>query len=383
MKKRIYMRVLDWWIEDNEKNFYDNPLIKILLEKDKYDIVYSRNPDFIIYSSFGEEHLKYDCVRIFFTHENHRTDWAISDYGIDFDFMDFNDRHLRLPLSFLNEHLYSEILNNRNIKGRDKFCGMVVSNGISKERLLFFDILGRYKKVDSGGRWNNNIGGAVKDKIEWLRGYKFNICFENASYPGYLTEKLFDSFLAGCIPVYWGDTSLRCHLDKTHKTITQTTGGGGVNTIKIYGSIPNISRHFIEYFINPKSFINAHNFHTMEELADEVKRIDNDNNAYMAMLQESIFLDSINPFDYYKQKTFDFLDNILSQEKPYRRPLDEMNVRSQKQNHTINSIAKKIDKYSKKNVKLALGILNTIECVSHLPRSIGRGIKHLTQKPKS
>jgi len=44
------------------------------------------------------------------------------------------------------------------------------------------------------------------DKNIYLKQFLFNICAENASVPGYVTEKLFDALAAGTIPVYWGDT---------------------------------------------------------------------------------------------------------------------------------------------------------------------------------
>lgn len=43
------------------------------------------------------------------------------------------------------------------------------------------------------------------DKKEYLKQFQFNICSENSSTPGYVTEKLFESFEAGAIPIYWGD----------------------------------------------------------------------------------------------------------------------------------------------------------------------------------
>ena len=47
--------------------------------------------------------------------------------------------------------------------------------------------------------------GAVKSKNEVLQKYKFAICYENArDIPGYITEKIFDCFFAGCVPVYRG-----------------------------------------------------------------------------------------------------------------------------------------------------------------------------------
>jgi hypothetical protein len=43
------------------------------------------------------------------------------------------------------------------------------------------------------------------DKKIYLQQFQFNICSENAASPGYVTEKLFESFEAGAIPIYWGD----------------------------------------------------------------------------------------------------------------------------------------------------------------------------------
>ncbi len=46
--------------------------------------------------------------------------------------------------------------------------------------------------------------GPVPDKIATLSGFRFAICFENTRFPGYVTEKIFDCFFAGTIPVYLG-----------------------------------------------------------------------------------------------------------------------------------------------------------------------------------
>lgn len=47
--------------------------------------------------------------------------------------------------------------------------------------------------------------GPAKSKINLMQNYRFSICYENAEkIPGYITEKIFDSFAAGCVPIYWG-----------------------------------------------------------------------------------------------------------------------------------------------------------------------------------
>jgi alpha(1,3/1,4) fucosyltransferase len=57
--------------------------------------------------------------------------------------------------------------------------------------------------------------GKVKSKKEVLEKYKFAICYENArDIPGYITEKIFDCFFAGCVPIYWGANNITDHIPK-------------------------------------------------------------------------------------------------------------------------------------------------------------------------
>ncbi len=55
--------------------------------------------------------------------------------------------------------------------------------------------------------------GYVDVKRTVLEQYKFSICYENArDIPGYITEKIFDCFFAGCIPIYWGANNVTDHI---------------------------------------------------------------------------------------------------------------------------------------------------------------------------
>lgn len=64
--------------------------------------------------------------------------------------------------------------------------------------------------------------GKVSSKLDTMSSYKFAICYENArDIPGYITEKIFDCFFAGTIPIYWGAPNIcdfipkNCFIDKT------------------------------------------------------------------------------------------------------------------------------------------------------------------------
>jgi hypothetical protein len=55
--------------------------------------------------------------------------------------------------------------------------------------------------------------GEVSVKTEILSAAKFSYCYENVSdMPNYITEKIFDSFLSGCVPIYWGASNVLDHI---------------------------------------------------------------------------------------------------------------------------------------------------------------------------
>lgn len=55
--------------------------------------------------------------------------------------------------------------------------------------------------------------GTVADKLEKVSHYKFSIAYENiTNEPGYVTEKIFDCFSAGTIPIYWGAPNIGMYV---------------------------------------------------------------------------------------------------------------------------------------------------------------------------
>jgi len=74
-----------------------------------------------------------------------------------------------------------------------------------------FDFYGR-----GWGTTYKNYRGYV-DGHSWttLKNYKFSICYENMrDIKGWVTEKIFDCFEAGCVPVYWGAENITDFIPK-------------------------------------------------------------------------------------------------------------------------------------------------------------------------
>lgn len=271
----------DFWIGfDPQEHF----LYKIL--QDNFDVVLveaEENPDILIYSIFGDQNLFIDAkIRVYYTGENDVPDFNKCDYAISFQHINFGCRHLRLPLyatydSFqkLRTQYFKEGASNR------EFCSFVVSNGHCCDpiRNEFFEKLSRYKKVSSGGRYANNIGGPVADKHKFLRNFKFNIAFENSMVDGYTTEKIVDAFLGRTVPIYWGN--------------------------------PRVGLDF------PKEcYVNVLDFKTVSEVIEYIIRIDKDDELYSMFFKKNPL--EGNEFLEWETLYIDFFRNIIENGQIHR-----------------------------------------------------------------
>jgi len=109
--------------------------------------------------------------------------------------------------------------------------------------------------------------GKVDNKLDTLRSYKFSICYENArDIPGYITEKIFDCFFAGTVPVYWGAGNVEqlispdCYIDRRLfasfeevfaylNAITPETHAAYVAAAERYLESPMARQFTAEYFV--------------------------------------------------------------------------------------------------------------------------------------
>ena len=55
--------------------------------------------------------------------------------------------------------------------------------------------------------------GELDDKSTVLRRARFSYCYENSrDLENYITEKMFDSLVCGCVPIYWGASNVLEHI---------------------------------------------------------------------------------------------------------------------------------------------------------------------------
>ena len=255
MRQLIKIAFTDFWHGNGPDEIASNPIYQLLSRFYKLEL--SGQPDFLIYSCFGKQFLKYDCTRIFYTGENVRPNFNQCDYAFSFDYP-VTERNYRLPLYLL--YGYFNQLESKGKQPRNpsdlKFCNFVYSNKKASERIEFYKKLECYKPIDSGGKILNNIGGRVRDKMEFLKNYKFTIAFENSSYPGYTTEKIMQPLIANTIPIYWGN--------------------------------PLIARDF-----NPDCFINCHDFESFDEVVAHITKVDKDDELFQKYISAPAFINGV------------------------------------------------------------------------------------------
>ena len=328
MKKSI--KVLFFFRKADQAKWYTDFFIDRL--KDRYNVLIDENdPDFIFHEAHLVDVIKYNGVRIAVAGENVRTDFNISDYGIGFDPLTFLDRYLRFPLYlFYSGSLKAAEDRQLNLTGKDismlsdrKFCNFLVSNGNASEfRTQFFKLLSQYKPVDSGGRYLNNIGGTVKDKASWQKEYKFSLCFENSSTPGYLTEKLIQAYATNTIPIYWGDPQALGSLIE---------GKSG---------------------INPKAIIWVEPKHP--ELAlQQIKELDSDVSMYIEKLKQPLFMDKDHSLRF-EESLREFLYFLFDQDREdaYRRGFGQIRLRVENRNIARSSWLMSLKSFIRKRIRI-------------------------------
>ena len=175
------------------------------------------DPDLVIYSCFGNSLLNEykKATRILYLGENVRPHFGDTDYSLSFDHSDYCGRNIYLPLWILRSSRYASRsagydtydpkcleLPNRINNGRNSI--VYVGNNSTPHRVeAIYELRRLGVEVDCYGSQTR----PVTNKLDTLKQYRYNLCFENSFSPGYVTEKIVDAFMAGSYPLYLGGIS--------------------------------------------------------------------------------------------------------------------------------------------------------------------------------
>ena len=126
-------------------------------------------------------------------------------------------KYMRFPFIFwrfledkLDKNFISEKVNEINAaRSTCKYeCCSINSHDMMNTRAPICDRLKDILQIHYAGKWRNNTDELHTvyndDKLRYVHEFMFNICSENVNRFGYVTEKIFDAFEAGAIPIYYG-----------------------------------------------------------------------------------------------------------------------------------------------------------------------------------
>lgn len=198
--------------------------------------------------------------------------------------IEYTKKYLAIPLihyriNYFQSYKYKIIPSTITPFENKKFCLMINRSNLNSNINYFYNLLNTIDTVDNISLYNNDISQkSCYNSIELLNvfnKYKFILCFENSYQNGYVTEKIFNCFFAGTIPIYMG--------------------------------APNILDYFSE-----SCFINVNNINTNNEndFLDKIRYISTNKTEYNKFITTDIISPNYND-ENYKRLFSTFIHNKL------------------------------------------------------------------------
>jgi len=233
--KNITIAYVNFWDEKRDL-FYE--IIKHNLNVNIKKVKFTENPFFLIASVNGNIN-KVKGIRakykIFYTGENtgrsnykqynDKNLYETFDLIIGFKKTDLSKKQINFPIwlymwsrdkkiyNYNEEYNILKDIEKNNIqnlkKKKNMFATMVSTHDCDNIRSKICDEVGKYGKIMYPSKFRNNTqqipdtGNRWSDKINYISNSIYNVCPENSKGEGYFTEKIFNAFEAGTIPIYW------------------------------------------------------------------------------------------------------------------------------------------------------------------------------------
>ena len=224
----ITIAYINFWKDPHNDNYFT----KFLQENigPVKNVKANENPDILIASCIGSisnvQNVKAKCKLFYYgenlnrypPYNNDKLLYDTFDLIVGFKKTDLSKKQIRFPLWMIyyqyykyneSDNILTYIQNkyDENVKKRkDIFGSIIARHDRGGKRTIIYNELSKYGIIKSPGTFKNNtnrIGTNKSDKINYISRGIYNICPENSAYEGYFTEKIFQAFEGGTIPLYW------------------------------------------------------------------------------------------------------------------------------------------------------------------------------------
>ncbi len=237
--------------------------------------------------------------KIFFTMEEvFNWPWydGYQDYCLDYvdlalGFEPFKkDNYIRFPYwltiyfdTKLDHRAIKNVIKKINVaRNKKKYeCVNISSHDSMNTRTPIYNGLKDILNIKCAGRWNHNTDELKNeyndDKMKYINEFMFNICPENVNRFGYVTEKIFDSFAAGSIPIYYGsDNNPEEGIINKNAVLFWNMNGDNEGLIKEIIRLKTNEKYYNKFMKQEKLFTkNAveYVYTTFEKLAKKLKEM--------------------------------------------------------------------------------------------------------------
>ena len=233
----LKIQFINWW--SNGKDDFFKKFIENYMKIET--VVVDHQPDILFFSVFHKisphQYVKNNPsvkLKIFFTGEDTTSGYS-RGCGSDHYYLNFADislgfknldhpNYIRFPLwlTYINIEKYNmgkpclpfQKIANFKPNNQGKFCCIISNHDSNNTRTNIVQSLSNYEIISVAGNIKNNFKNIAKihnisagkneyNKQLCLNGFKFNICSESSISPGYISEKLFECIIGGCIPIYY------------------------------------------------------------------------------------------------------------------------------------------------------------------------------------
>ena len=224
----ITIAYINYWNDPHNDNYFTKFIEENIGPVKKVNP--TENPDILIASCMGNvnnvQNIKAKCKLFYYgenlnrypPYNNDKLLYDTFDLIVGFKNTDLSKKQIRFPLWLMYYHYYKYNENdnilmyiqnkyNENIKKQKSIFGTIIArHDRGGQRTKICNELSKYGDIKAPGTYRKNtqsIGNTHNDKINYISKGTYNVCPENSAYEGYFTEKIFQAFEGGTIPLYW------------------------------------------------------------------------------------------------------------------------------------------------------------------------------------
>lgn len=177
----------------------------------------------------------------------------------------FDEEYIENSIDYLNSLDYEKTKNVAAISSHDKWkLRTIIANDVEKFVNIDYAGLWRHNNSELWDKFNN-------DKTLFLDQYKFNLCAENVEDDAYVTEKIFQSIMSNCIPLYAGGGNyLEPNILNDKAILRWNLEGDNSDTIELFKNLLLDEKSYKEFkdqnpFLDKSSKFLIKQFSTLEK----------------------------------------------------------------------------------------------------------------------